>query len=225
MEQNDITLSNQLNSPLLRLPPELRNRIYIHLFTNHEVAISYLSQKHLHLHYRALISLNTPFPSNPWSTSPFRFTLPLASKQLHQETTPFIPLFYALNTFRADLLGLSLFLRRPNPRLHLLRSLRVEVNGIVGSSSYVSRPFELTMTVQGLLRDLGKLRGLRKVVFLQRRRRLAGYGRETVVGEMRRLLLVGRGEAEREGEAEGWEEVEIGLVIEWPDEAQWGEDV
>ncbi|KAH6638014.1 hypothetical protein C7974DRAFT_451219 [Boeremia exigua] len=183
MDRNDITLTNQRNSPLLRLPPELRHRIYQYVFTGHEINISRVQPTIDYLHYRS----SHP-PNTFWSTHPFRFTLNRTCRQLYHETARLTSLFWTHNTFSGSALGVACFLRRHSAEADLLRTLHVYVGGIVSTSSYAFKPLELTMSLKALLRSLRALAALETVVLVQETQRLAGYEHEQVLDEARRVF-------------------------------------
>ncbi|KAI4634112.1 uncharacterized protein J4E87_001282 [Alternaria ethzedia] len=79
-----ITFRNQTESPLLRLPGELRNRIYELVVGGNIIFVSGLLQRP----EKALVDLMTPgvAQKSTWTSVSRIFTIGLACRQLHRET-------------------------------------------------------------------------------------------------------------------------------------------
>ncbi|KAI4710520.1 hypothetical protein J4E89_004976 [Alternaria sp. Ai002NY15] len=79
-----ITFRNQTESPLLRLPGELRNRIYELVVGGNIIFVSGLLQRP----EKALVDLMTPgvAQKSTWTSVSGIFTIGLACRQLHRET-------------------------------------------------------------------------------------------------------------------------------------------
>ncbi|CAN9439550.1 unnamed protein product [Alternaria alternata] len=84
-QREDITKRNAIESPLLRLPPEIRNGIYTYVFGN---------TRYLFRDYH--FSIRTPVTFTPDKVEYQRLSLPLVCRQLHHETR-LLP--YELGTF------------------------------------------------------------------------------------------------------------------------------
>lgn len=169
------TLLNQSHSPFLRLPAELRNKIYHHVLSGHDLWIS------------------SPGGGKGSSTLSFRKLIQLnrVCRQMRHET---INLSFSLNRFCGNFAFLEWFISHRDVPKDKLTNLRIECDYVPGRSlseefeELYYRPFRAKMEALG---------NLRKVVFVldysRNRWKVDRCGDEDVRRLMRMLGLDGRG--------------------------------
>lgn len=177
------TYSNQRNSPLLRLPAELRNKIYLYTLTGHEISV-----------YRTNPGTSTPyFHYRPldrdasWSAHPIQFSLLTTCRQLHHEVAHLRISIYSLNAFRGGNLDLRFFLKRQGamrPMMAHVQTLHLDAPWIPRNSAI---PMEINALFSATLELLAVLPALGKLVIIGPRR-LYGHSREDVLKEMRHIF-------------------------------------
>ncbi|XPS70462.1 hypothetical protein M3J09_002679 [Ascochyta lentis] len=96
VEPNPTTEQNRTHSPLLRLPGEIRNRIYDYVFENHDVIVRKFQDRTKFFYH-----VSEPFPSDHCGWVPWLGLLQIATvcRDLHAETE-LLP--YSMSTFSLD---------------------------------------------------------------------------------------------------------------------------
>ncbi|OWY45614.1 asparagine synthetase [Alternaria alternata] len=132
MDLDSITAANQRNSPLLRLPAELRNKIYCYAFESNEVCLT--ARGFYHRYFRTL-------RIHPMS-------LAQSCTQCRYEALPY---FWSSTTFNLGFLGVDGFAWHvPHDLRHQIKVINVPVGlfqDLVRRESIVERPCARLETV------------------------------------------------------------------------------
>lgn len=122
------TVRNQQQSPLLRLPPELRNKIYALAVGGQELVV--LSDSVVYRSTRLEIVPKTyddPKSRGPYHVGALHLTALLrVCRQLYEESAS---LHFALNTWHSTADDLILFLKQCGPRRNFIRTIIIEMGG------------------------------------------------------------------------------------------------
>ncbi|CAO2656933.1 Nn.00g057360.m01.CDS01 [Neocucurbitaria sp. VM-36] len=171
-----ITQQNQLTSPFLRLPAEIRNTIYHHALSGHEI---YALPSGL----RKFICMGRPSTQFTWHLYPISqilaLHLPLVCRQIRSETGKYFA--FKFNSFGATM---------PEYFALLMESLSAEQRGRIEvvrvNYAGLGRDAVARERVTREYAGLAGLGGLR-VLVLRDLGDMDGRGREEAVGEFRRI--------------------------------------
>ena len=155
-----LTVQNCLDSPLLRLPGEIRNLIYIYAFAEQCITVFTVWKSHsprLHLHVEPF-----GYPKPPSQRYPLHhlFARRTVCRQIHAETAGFI---LRLNTFGFQFVQTISSFVRGIPRDYVNRVEKIRLD------------FQPAAVTAGLIKEMGKygldwMKGLKRCVVVTRNR-------------------------------------------------------
>ncbi|KAF9699381.1 hypothetical protein EKO04_002171 [Ascochyta lentis] len=164
MREGDLTSRNQTHSPLLRLPPELRNQIYRYIFDGHEILIgrSHNAVFHKFIYWNRHQSENG-VPMTPWNKTEHQRSIDSLLYTCRQTRHDTAPLLFGLNTISGSPAHLTRLLSFQREGIQHIRIIRVEVFAWIYNDRSDDTASRLNIDVYDLLILLRKLKVLNHV--------------------------------------------------------------
>ncbi|KAH6637851.1 hypothetical protein C7974DRAFT_390380 [Boeremia exigua] len=157
------TIRNQQTSPLLRLPAELRNKIFTFIIGGHSISVfgeddGIARSSNSGLTYRARTYKSRKPRKHATPTTPIVSNLHLACRQIYHETST---LFFTLNEFCASPQTMVKFLKHRNTQADLITRIRIDPYDPVATpghhAPYLSNGMRRVLRVARSLKSLGTI--------------------------------------------------------------------